>query len=200
VLRFLRKPAVCDTQYAIRNTFFPSRITHHAPRPSSAFTLIEIMVVVGIMGLILLTGIPLVYKVWHKEPMRQALSDVIEVLSNARARAILQGHDVAVIFHPRDRTYEIEGSGGAAAGSGKVQVGLALGAGGGTHARFPDEVMIEMLDVNLSEYKDQERARVVFHPGGTCDEMTLILRGAGWWRRIDLEITTGIPSVRDKLF
>ncbi len=53
-----------------------------------------------------------------------------------------------------------------------------------------------MLDVNLSEYKDQETARVRFYPNGTCDEMTLILRSdKGEQRGIVLEITTGLATV-----
>jgi len=163
------------------------------------FTLIEIMVVVGIMGLILVMGVPLIYRVWHKEPMRQAISGVVEVLSNARARAIMQGKDVAVMFHPRDHSLEVEGGGGGGSDSGMVTVGLSPGAGGGTSAKLPDEVQIEMLDVNLTEYKDADVARVVFTPRGTCDEMTLIMRGPNWWRKISLEITTGLASVSDKI-
>src|SRR5438045_9539132 len=67
----------------------------HAP----GFTLIEIMIVVGIMGIILTMSVPLVYKVWHRAPMAQALHDVTEVCSNARREAILHGHQVDLVFH-----------------------------------------------------------------------------------------------------
>jgi hypothetical protein len=53
-----------------------------------------------------------------------------------------------------------------------------------------------MLDVNLNEYKDAEEAEVRFYPNGTCDEMTLILvSDKNEWRKISLEITTGLASV-----
>src|SRR4029453_18387464 len=61
---------------------------------SRAFTLIEIMIVVAIMGIILATGSPSIYRIWKKEGMRQAVSDVVEVCSNARARAIFSGTQV----------------------------------------------------------------------------------------------------------
>ena len=86
---------------ASRFTFHVSRITHRA------FTLIELMIVVGIMGIILAMGVPLVYKIWHKAPMQQAVKDVIEVCSHARALAIMQGHEVDVIFHPREGRLEV---------------------------------------------------------------------------------------------
>jgi len=73
-----------------------------APRPPRAFTLIELMIVVGIMGTVMAMSAPVVYKVWRKAPMRQAVSSVVEVFSRARARAILQGTTVEVILYPRD--------------------------------------------------------------------------------------------------
>src|SRR5262249_11217045 len=42
----------------------------------TAFTLIEIMVVVAIMGVVLTMGVPIVYKAWHKAPMSKAISDI----------------------------------------------------------------------------------------------------------------------------
>ena len=39
--------------------------------------------------------------------MRRAVSDLIEVCSNARAQAILRGKAVDVIFHPVERRFEV---------------------------------------------------------------------------------------------
>ena len=154
------------------------------PQPSAtdrcAFTLLEVMIVTAIMGVIMTMGVPLVYRVWHKEPMRKAVSDVIEVLSNARARAILRGTPTQVVFHPQAGSLEIEGA----------------PSGSGLSAQFPEGIAIDMLDVNLAEYKDADAALVRFYPNGTCDEMTLILHSErNEQRGITLEITTGLASV-----
>ena len=154
------------------------------PQPSTitrrAFTLLEIMIVTAIMGIIMTMGVPLVYRVWHKEPMRKAVSDVVEVLSNARARAILRGTMTQVVFHPQTGSL---GIGGAHSGS-------------GLSVQLPEGVAIDMLDVNLAEYKDADQALVRFYPNGTCDEMTLILHSdRNEQRGITLEITTGLASV-----
>ena len=52
-----------------------------------------------------------------------------------------------------------------------------------------------MLDVNLSEYKDASEARVRFFPDGTSDEMTLIIHSVDQYRKMTLEVTTGLVSV-----
>ena len=61
--------------------------------PSSirAFTLIEVMMVAAILGLIAAMGVPSILSAFHEEPMRKAVNDTLEILSHARAQAILHG-------------------------------------------------------------------------------------------------------------
>jgi prepilin-type N-terminal cleavage/methylation domain-containing protein len=159
-------------------------------RPSRAFTLIEVMVVVGIMGLIMSMGVPTLYRLFHKDGFRKAVEDVRQVCVTARARAILQQAPTEVVFYPAERRCEVQG------GSGGGESSSPSSAGSGASAQFPDDVAIEMLDVNLLEYKDADEARVHFYPNGTSDEMTLILRSdKNEWRKISLEVTTGLASV-----
>ena len=68
-----------------------------------AFTLVEIMIVVAIIGLIAAMGLPAIIKVLQKEGMRKAISDVTDVLASARAKAIVSQKTVAVIFHPGEK-------------------------------------------------------------------------------------------------
>lgn len=170
-------------------------------RPASGFTLVEVMVVVGIMGMILAMGIPSIYKLLQKEGMRKATSDVEEVCRNARARAIFSGAPMDVIFHPLDRRLEIGGGGGGVspspeAGGESVAERPSSPASSGSSAQIDEDITIEMLDINLSEYKDSEWARVRFYPNGTSDEMTLILRSSkNEWRKVTLELTTGLTRV-----
>jgi prepilin-type N-terminal cleavage/methylation domain-containing protein len=158
-------------------------------RRSSAFTLIEIMVVVGIIGLIAAMGIPTLYRLMHREGFGKVVSGVMELCSTARAQAILHGRTSEVIFYPREGRCELPGDAEKAAQKTGAPKGME-------HAvTFGDQLSIEMLDVNLLEYRDAERVRVRFFPNGTSDEMTLILRSGSEWRKISLEITTGLPSM-----
>jgi Tfp pilus assembly protein FimT len=167
--------------------------------PASAFTLIEIMVVVALMMIVMSMGVPIVYKTFHKQPMTKALTDVVDICSAARARAILQGTMTEVVFHPQDGRLEVSGGAGAPGvgytGGGVVEVNTP-GSSSSASAQLSDRVMIDMLDINLSEYKEADEARVRFYPNGMCDEMTLILRGEGGEQRgVTLEITTSLPTI-----
>lgn len=163
-----------------------------------AFTLIELMVVVGIMGILLTTGVPLVYRIAHKEPMRQSVSELVKVCSYARAQAILKGAPVELVFHPREKVAEVAGAGGAtvqAASGGSTLMSMPTFLAQERSARIHEDVIIEMLDINLLEYKDEEIARVRFYPNGTCDELTVILQSRGEWKKISLEVTTALAQV-----
>jgi prepilin-type N-terminal cleavage/methylation domain-containing protein len=165
-----------------------------------AFTLIELMVVMGIATIVLSIGVPIVYTSLRKEPFRQAIADIMEVCSNARARAILSGQMTEVVFHPVERRLEISGGGSAPAKPlNSFQIfGANQTQPDGLSAVIPEEVGLEMLDVNLSEYKDSEMARVRFYPNGTCDEMTVVLRSEkGEFKKITTEVTTGLTNVGD---
>lgn len=155
------------------------RLAARSPKSVGAFTLIEIMVVVAIMGIILAAGVPSLYSIMHKEGFRKAVSDVLEVCDAARSRAILKGVITDLEFHPME--------GWCAVSSG----GPAL------RASFADHATVEMLDINMQDCKNADSVRVRFYPNGTSDEMTFVLRSdKNEWRRIDLEITTALTSLQ----
>lgn len=186
------------TRWAVRNQ--PPRVQGKvvACLRGAGFTLIEIMVVVAILGVILTIGIPSIYHMTKKEGMRKAVSDVWEVCNNARAQAIFRGSPVDLVFYPTERRFQIGGSGASQseAGAAFVESKPAAQSGDGVAGQFPEDVFIEMLDINLLEYRDSERARVRFFPNGTSDELTLILRSMkNEWRMISLEVTTGRVSI-----
>lgn len=170
----------------------------------AAFTLIEIMVVIGIMGVIMGVGVPIVYKVLHRAPMAEALKNVVEVCSNARAQAIMEGREVDVMFHPRSGALEISrapaGPPASAAPAPTPPPNPAAGAvsHSGRSARLSDHIRIDMLDINKwkHDFREDEIARVRFFPNGTSDELTLILSSdRGEQRGVVLEVTTGLASV-----
>ena len=171
---------------------------------AQGFTLIEIMIVVAIMAIVMTMSVPIIYRSLHRESLNQAVRDIEEVCANARARAIMSGTMTEVVFHPKEARLEVSGGGGGERPNdgAMVQTGNTAPSRSGLSARIPDGIIIEMLDVNLTEYKDEEVARVRFHPNGTCDELTIILhslrddlRDNDRWRKIALEITTSLASV-----
>lgn len=168
-------------------------------RASRGFTLIELMVVMAIAVIVMGISVPIVYRIWKKEPFRQSINQIVEVCSNARARAILSGEMTQVVFHPRERRLEV--SGGASAPerpSSGMEIANVPMAGSGLSATISEDVVIEMLDINLSEYKDSEYAAARFYPNGTCDELVIILRSdKNEFRKIWLEVTTALANVGD---
>ena len=165
-------------------------VAHRQSRLCQAFTLIEIMVVVGIIGMIMAMGAPTLYRMLHRQGFSKTVGDVLELCSAARAQAILQGAPTEIVFHPQERRCEL----GAGAGARAAQSGAPRSPA--RTVALGDHAAIEMLDVNLSECKDAPVARVRFFPNGTSDEMTLILRSdRNEWRKISLEITTGLASM-----
>ena len=185
----------------------PASSICHSPR--CAFTLIELMVVIGILALIMATGIPAIYQMNKKEGMRQATESLIKVCGNARQRAIFSGTVTRVIFHPSEKRFEVSGGGGRpAAGNqrydenGEVIIPTQAPppTGDGITGTFGEDLVIEMLDVNLVECREFDSAEVRFFPNGTCDELTIILRSnKGEWRKISTELTTGIVTFTEQL-
>ncbi len=175
----------------------------NAPRPSraaSGLTLIEIMLVVAIMGLILTMGIPSIYQLAKKEGMRRAVTDMKDVLSNARARAILSGGEVQIKFYPLENRFEISGGAPARPPADPFADESAPpptpSPNQTTSAALPEGITFGMLQVNLLNYRESEWTRVRFFPNGTSDEMRLVLvADNGDVRGIELEPTTGLPRM-----
>jgi hypothetical protein len=163
------------------------------------------MIVVAIMATVMTMGVPIVYRAYHKAPMGQAVSELVEVCSNARARAIMRGTMTEVVFRSDDSSFAVSGGGVAAASGGEQPMPSATGmsgsSGSGLSGRLPESVAIASLQINGIRYVPREdidlhEARVRFYPNGTCDEMRLVLLAdTGGVQGVFLEITTSLASV-----
>jgi prepilin-type N-terminal cleavage/methylation domain-containing protein len=174
----------------------PSRITPSAlgvPGARGAFTLIELVIVVGIIGLIAAMGLPAINKSLQKEGMRKAVSDVEDVFFSAREQAIIGNKSVAAVFYPRENRFGVEGATLSGEGAGAVN----SHSGRVSVATLPEGVEFGMLDIYRQEYVQSDWARVFFHPDGTCDEVVIILIAKGRSEKITLDYATGMPVVSD---
>jgi type II secretory pathway pseudopilin PulG len=70
----------------------------HPRRPAAAFTLVELLAVIGIMGLLAAVGVPALKGLTGSGGRKQALSQVMGALEIARNTAISTGTNAAVIF------------------------------------------------------------------------------------------------------
>ena len=70
-------------------------------RSGRAYTLIEIMIVVAILGIVMAMGVPAIYRVFHKESLRKAVADIVDKCNLTRAQAIMRGERVEWRIDPR---------------------------------------------------------------------------------------------------
>src|SRR5437773_8689537 len=115
-----------------------------------AFTLIELMVVVGILAIVMAMGVPSIMRALRKEGMRKAVADIVEVCSNARAQAILRGDTMDLVFRSEDRGFSVQGvsSGGSESEAGGREGRSANMLG----AHLPDGIEIAELKINGLDY------------------------------------------------
>ena len=173
----------------VRKSFRTPRFTL---RNAHAFTLIELMMVVAIIGLIMATGVPAILSITHEAPLRKAVNDMMEICSHARAQAILGGQTTTIVFHPRVRQVALSGGAGS---SGPFAPATRVGQAAVNASEFGPGVVIEGLGINNFDYTDSEEARVRFFANGTSDDMTLVLSANGEYRKITLEVTTALATV-----
>ena len=171
--------------------------------PHAAFTLIEIMIVVAIIGLIAAMGVPSILQVLRKDGMRKAVSDMKDACNDARARAIFSGRTMEIIFYPQERRWQVTEAPLAEvqmpADNTHTNPAPTSTAGspwsGAESGTLPDRVDFAMVDINLGDYLESPEARVFFYPNGTSDELTQVLHSSDEWQKITLEFSTALATV-----
>jgi prepilin-type N-terminal cleavage/methylation domain-containing protein len=150
-------------------------------QPAAAFTLIEIMMVVAILGLTLAMGIPSFVRSIKREGMGKVERDLVDACQQARRTAIMNNQQTDLVFRPLDRTFSVPGVFGPSV--------------------IPNDIVIETLGINFTAVEGAEEAHVHFSPQGTSDEFIIVLHGSdGSYRTIYLDCTTALVRVEDGAF
>jgi len=63
-----------------------------------------------------------------------------------------------------------------------------------TQYQLNEEVQIEMLDVNMTEHMDDDQVISRFFANGTADLMTVVLSWQGDFRRVTVDMVTGLAD------
>jgi prepilin-type N-terminal cleavage/methylation domain-containing protein len=169
------------------------------------FTMIEIMMVVGILGMVLVMGLPAFIQSIRKDPLRQAMSDIETACSKARAAAILRGWPMELVIRAETgelRVAPARDDRGAVPASAPGQgepiespADQTASQGALFSARLNENVAVKLLYVNLKDQMEAEETRVHFYPNGTSDEFTMIMQAGTGLRKISLECVTGLATV-----
>src|SRR3989442_1703328 len=75
--------------------------------PELAFTLIELMVVVGIMGIILTIAVPGLYRQLHPNPLQKAVDDIQEACKAAHEMAVLRTATTPLSIHLKSKSISV---------------------------------------------------------------------------------------------
>ncbi len=190
----------------------PSRRRRRGGRRPSAFTMVEMMLVIAIMAVTLAIGIPAVFQGVRKSPIRQAMGDLQEGCRAARMLAIMHGKTAEMVIRAEDGQISVrlapqQNPEAAAGGGDAVEAGAAPASQAeapapaarspGFSARLSDSVAFKVLKLNQRDQMDFDETRVRFFPNGTCDEFdAVLLADSNEERRITLEITTAREQVQ----
>jgi Tfp pilus assembly protein FimT len=143
--------------------------------------------------------VPTFVHAMRKEGLRNAVSDMVEACSHARAQAILRGVPAELIIRASDGQITVrplmpvrseEQAGGITTGA------SAGGAFPNYKSNLPDDVAVRSVDVNFEDQMKNSEAHVHFFPNGTCDEFTITLTCATGEQQISLDVITALADVK----
>lgn len=182
----------------------------------SAFTLIELMVVMGLMMIIVAIGVPKMVQ-GNRTPLGESLNAVMEACAAARRQAILSGGTSRVTIRGAEEGAGFIISAGSGGGKSSKQKDENINsdmagfldeaprpapkpsAGVGFSGRIHDEVAIHFISVNFSDPMDEDQVEIKFYSNGTSDEFTIGMRhefGDALLRFVQLDSVTGLAYIK----
>jgi len=173
-------------------------------KAAPAFTLLEIMIVIAIMGIVLSAGVPMMSRAFKSNELGKAVNDVIEGCKTARDRAILQGVPYEFVIKEggdlsveaaRDNDPNRSGHPKSSDSLGTPNAHVAEWVTADFPRKLGEHVAIELIDVNFIDHMGEEEARVRFYPNGTSDEFTNVMASAKeGQRQVSLDVVTGLAD------
>ena len=177
----------------------------------SAFTLIELMVVIGLIMIVMTIGIPrLIYN--NETPLGGSLSAVMDACAAARTKAILSGQTTKVIID--SETYSVTVGGVSTKPKTELESlnpdtnnldslnddpKQTAQTGSSFSGKIHADVGVDFLAVNFKDMSEAERAEINFFPNGTSDEFAIGMRhitGDGVQRFVHLDSVTGLAYLK----
>jgi prepilin-type N-terminal cleavage/methylation domain-containing protein len=175
-------------------------IRKRSSQQRGAFSLIELMVVVGIMGIILTIAIPGVYRFMHPNPLQKAVDDLREACKAARELAVLRTTTAVLSIDLKGKSISIATGGSAPRASTSASLDPfsappsqpAEPSRSGSY-QVSDKITFEGVGINGLDYTDDERVEIRFYPKGTSDELSIVLLNTqnGERRNVWLDAVTG---------
>ena len=160
-----------------------------------AFTLVEIMVVVAVMGLLIAISIPAFRKIMNKAPLEQGISDVESLCRQARAEAIVKQRAMDVVLNETEETVALT-TAARVINAPDPFTGLMIKTTEET--RLIDQAFLE-VDLQIIEPAPDEftldEIRIRFYPNGTAETLALRVADDDEAYLLTLDPVTGRTTV-----
>ena len=160
-----------------------------------AFTLVEIMVVVAVMGLLIGISIPAFRNITKKAPLEQGISDVESLCRQARAEAIVGQQAMDVVFNESEEIVALTAA-ARVINAPDPFTGLMIKTTEET--QLIDQVALE-VDLQIIEPEPDEftldEIRIRFYPNGTSETLALRVAGDDEAYLLTLDPVTGRTTV-----
>ena len=160
-----------------------------------AFTLVEIMVVVAVMGLLIAISIPAFRSIMKKAPLEQGISDVETLCRQARAKAILKQQSMDVVLNETEEIVALTTAARVVTGPDSF-TGMMIKTIEDTRLidRAFLQVDLQIIEPEPDEFT-QDEIRIRFYPNGTSETLALRVVGDGDAYLLTLDPVTGRTTV-----